>query len=226
MGNGQLGSGAIWRHYMFWLGCLAVFAAVFGQFFLALEFTDDIWKAAIDRLLAIAVVALFLERAIEVYIVGWRRLGEQALRNRLAAYAEDYPDDRRGQRDLEWDLTHYRLETQRLTFIIALVFGVLIAVTGLRVLDGLVTISPGLRANPTWHTNTWYTVDILLSGGVIGGGAAGIQQLIATLTGTLRPDGKDGAARREPERPTRPERRRTDEGEAGRRPTPPQAPAE
>jgi hypothetical protein len=172
-----------WRYYSFGVLGLAVFAVIFGQFFLALEFTENIGRAVLDRLLAISVVALFLERAIEVYVTSSRRLGELGILERIEEAREDAPDDRRLLRSLRRRLALYKLETQRIAFVVSLLFGVLIACTGLRVLDGLIVLSDEFRRDPVWQGRVWFAVDILLTGGVIGGGAAGIHELINTLSG-------------------------------------------
>lgn len=176
-----------WRYYMAGLLGLSLFAAIFGQFFLALEFTEGIWEAVIDRLLAIAVVALFVERAIEVYVNSWRRIGEVELVDMVREVEEDRPDDRAGQRAMRRQLRLYKLQTQRIAFLVALGFGVMIACTGLRVLDGLIVLGEEYRRNPVWQGRVWFAVDILLTGGVIGGGAAGVHDLIKTVSGQMRP---------------------------------------
>lgn len=96
---------------------------------------------------------------------------------------EDAPDDKTLLRKLNRHLTRYKLTTQRIAFLVSLLFGVLIACTGLRVLDGLVFIDAYWRENPVWQTRVWWGVDILLTGGIIGGGAAGIHNLITTVSG-------------------------------------------
>jgi hypothetical protein len=174
-----------WRSYIAGILGLSLFAVVFGQFFLALQFDPDIGRVILDRLLSIAVVALFVERAIEVYIIGSRRLGEAIIIEQIEETKEDTPDDKKLLRQLKRQLTRYKLSTQRIAFLVSLLFGVLIACTGLRVLDGLVLIDAGLRDNPVWQTRVWWGVDILLTGGIIGGGAAGIHDLINTLTAQI-----------------------------------------
>lgn len=174
---------SFWRSYSLGVIGLVIFAAIFGQFFLALEFTPNIGRAVLDRLLAIAVVALFLERAIEVYVTSSRRLGEEQIREEIEFLKEDAPDDKARARDLRRRLCFYKLETQRIAFVVSLFFGVLIACTGLRVLDGLIVLSDEFKRDPVWQGRVWFAVDILLTGGVIGGGAAGIHQLINTLSG-------------------------------------------
>ncbi|HEU0223644.1 MAG TPA: hypothetical protein VFR34_15725 [Paracoccaceae bacterium] len=171
-----------WRSYVGGLVLLGLFAVTFGQFFKALEFTDDIGGAVLDRLLAVGVVSLFLERAIEVYIGASRRLGELAISEQIAEAKAERPDDGALQRQLTRQLSVYRLHTQQVAFLLSLFFGVLIASTGLRVLEGLITISDELRANPVWQTQVWWGLDIVLTGGMIGGGAAGIHELMKTFT--------------------------------------------
>jgi hypothetical protein len=179
------GVSRFWRYYLAGLLGLGLFAALFGQFFLALTFTADIWQAVVDRLLAISVVALFLERAIEVYVASWRNLGEAEIVCLRREAEEDAPEDRVRLRRIDRRLVRYKLGTQRITFVVGLLFGVLVASTGLRVLDGLILIDDYWKANPVWQTRVWWGVDILLTGGVIGGGAAGIHELVKTMTGRL-----------------------------------------
>lgn len=176
---------SFWRSYTAGVLALCFFAVIFGQYFLALKFTPNIGQAVLDRLLAVGVVALFLERAIEVYVNGSRRLGEITIQEKIDETLADSPENKALLRELERRLTHYKIHTQRVAFLVSLLFGILIACTGLRVLDGLVVLSDEVKRDPVWQAQVWFGVDILLTGGIIGGGAAGINSLINTLSANL-----------------------------------------
>ncbi|MGF1550968.1 MAG: hypothetical protein ACFBWO_00510 [Paracoccaceae bacterium] len=183
------------RTYVLVLAVLFALAALATGAFSALPFTDDLTRAVTDRFLAIGLVALFLERAIDVYVVGWRRLGEQEAVDRLGE-AEARGSDTMEVRQLRFALSRYRAETQRAAFIVALVVGVVVAATGMRVLDGLIDLDPVAPGEAPLVTRAWWTLDILLSGGVIGGGAAGIHQILGRLGGGTAASAFEGVARR------------------------------
>lgn len=174
-------AGHFWRNYTLIALAICAFAIIFGQTFSSLEFANNIGRVVLERLLAVAIVSLFLERAIEVYINASRRFGELEITEQLDEAREDHPDDITKSRALSRKLARYKLGTQRMAFLFSLFFGVMIACTGLRVLDGLIVLGQETVANPYWQTRVWYGVDILLTGGMIGGGAAGIHRLIDML---------------------------------------------
>lgn len=175
-----------WRLYVLGLAVVCLFAVVFGQFFQPLAFTDNVTGAVINRMLAVALVALVVDRATEVYVASWRRLGDERINEMLEEAREALPDSVDAVRRLKRERAHYRMQTRRIRFLAALLFGVLVACVGLRVLDGIIVIDAEWIRNPAWQTRVWFAVDILLTGGVIGGGAAGIHDIIKTLSGQFR----------------------------------------
>jgi len=176
-----------WRLYVLGLAGVCLFAALFGQFFSPLALAENVTAAVLNRMLAIALVALVVDRATEVYVASWRRLGDERINELLEEAREALPDSAAAMRRLKRERAHYRMQTRRIRFLVALLLGVLVACVGLRVLDGVITIDRYWIENPAWQTRVWFAVDILLTGGVIGGGAAGIHDIIKTLSGQFRP---------------------------------------
>jgi hypothetical protein len=182
---------SFWRFYTVGMLIMCLLAAVFGQVFKELQLVDNLGQVLVDRMMALFVVALFLERAVEIYVKGSRRLGEHLLLEQIEEKREEDPNDKTGLRRLNNELARYKLETQRVAYLVSLLFGLLIAATGFRVLEGMMLFDAQgepfcelfLCAHcPAWETCAWRAVDIVLTGGIIGGGAAGIHELFSRLT--------------------------------------------
>jgi hypothetical protein len=138
----------------------------------------------IGQVLAPAVlISLFIERATEVVITSWRSPQVQRLQHEMDVATEDarlY-----AQRVLDF----YRLETQRIAFVLSFALAVIAALVGVRVLQPLldpaaVSATRGARdqqAQLFWLRN----LDILLTGLLMAGGADGIHRIITTFTAFL-----------------------------------------
>lgn len=146
-----------------------------------------------QRLSGLLLVALFIERALEVFISGWRGPGESRLRRAVArarpdasgggggqaAGAESEPLER--SRDA---LVHYKAETRRIAFVASVLLGVAVAAMGVRVLGQF--IDPSVFAELGGAQRQGFQLlDILLTGAALAGGSDGLHQLIETFTGFL-----------------------------------------
>lgn len=125
-------------------------------------FVADGSAKLITRLQEMALLALVIERAVEVYL----RVANQ-----------NGPD----RNDPNTVATTQRSASQIATFV-ALIVGVLVAVLGVRLMDSFVSFS-----STTWLPNTlWNGVDVLISGALLAGGAVFIHEIVETLVGGVR----------------------------------------
>ncbi len=176
---------------------------VLGVKFAAEGFTN------IGQVLApLLLMALFIERATEVVITSWRDPESQRLQHELDAAG----DANRLQAQQAVDF--YRLETQRLAFLISAALAIVAAVVGLRIIQPLLDPSAVQRlADPVNAARIvgqpapdgvsvqaaqtqWFwlsSLDVVLTGLLIAGGADGIHQVITTFT-TFLDSTRDRAA--------------------------------
>ncbi|HEV2177887.1 MAG TPA: hypothetical protein VGW33_11915 [Terriglobia bacterium] len=146
----------------------------FGQFSAA-QFTQ--------QLTPLFLVALLIERSLEVFLTTWRGPGLAVLQRSvdqkeqmMAAGAAILPDLHQAQDAL----TNYKSATQQIAMPSALVLGVLISALGIRCLGNLVA-ADAFTGHPTQQA--WFTVaDVLLTGALVGGGSDFVHQFITSLT--------------------------------------------
>ena len=137
------------------------------------------------------VLALFVERTLEVFITAWRGeetvKGEDDLQTAKQALAQN-PADSALQAPVktktDW-LIQYKAETKAIALRCGLVLGILIAAVGVRSFGTFV----GRPVEPTsmkfWfymQIGTFNVLDVLVSGGIIGGGSDAIHKMMNVIT--------------------------------------------
>jgi hypothetical protein len=158
------------------------------------EFIEDAYKIALSVLASLFVVALFVERAQQIFVGGWRGVRRAALDRRVTrwqAWRTDvahYPVERElqlkileGLNQAELDLAIFRQRTRKFVFMLGLSLGVLIAATGPRILAQIVEPS-SVQGFQGW---VFALADILITGGLIGGGSEAIHKIMVLITDTL-----------------------------------------
>ncbi len=131
-------------------------ATTFDEF----VFNDVTQSSVASLLIPLFIIAAFLERAQEVLISAWRESGKQALKEKK-------------------EIAAYKATTQRIAFLVGISGGILISIAGVRVLHPLVSWDAEIAGN---QNIMFDTVDIVLTGGLLGGGSDGIHRLFALIT--------------------------------------------
>ena len=153
--------------------------------------------ASIVRLLGILfVIALFLERALEVFITTWRgpeadslELDVQAARSVAETKAKANPpvspqaldEATAALKAAQKAEIAYRSGTQRLALWTGLILGVLISAIGFRTLGHLID-AESFSQMPSLQKAVFKVMDCLITGGLIGGGSEGIHKLTQVYT--------------------------------------------
>lgn len=132
---------------------------------------------------SLAVIALLVERTIEVSIGAWRgkvsdRLFSAAESAKLALVSA--PASITLHETVvanESELIEYRSETKKLALRTGVLLGLLVAATGLRTMESLVTaIGEGANAS------LFRLLDVVMTAAVIGGGSEAIHRMVSTVT--------------------------------------------
>jgi hypothetical protein len=162
--------------------------------------TDQSVRALLQTMF---VIALFIERALEVFVSAWRDPGaapleaakETAQEKLKQATASGVPSTIQAAQqaldDAEAALRVYKAETKRIALSAAIVVGVLIAAAGLRAFETFVQ----LRAT---HQNQWdriagalfNAVNVVITGGLLGGGSDLIHKILKVITDFLEQTSK------------------------------------
>ena len=140
-------------------------------------------QLVIDVLTPLFLVALFLERAQEVFISAWREMGRKPLETTLEKEKGETSPTADDIKKAEDALAAYKSTTGRISFLVLLSAGVIISLVGLRSLESFVDLG---RTGWTDTQGWWFSVvDIVLTGGLIGGGSDGIHKLVSVVTDFL-----------------------------------------
>ena len=203
---------------------LAIAATVLG--FKPIGLQSDVWTKVGQVVAILGVVAVVIERAVEVYVskrydMEKFRLNRPITRAKTklmqAEKAWNEERERRqgslNQQDAESNQVMTTLQKnievanefvdkaeegnwlaiskmQRLKLrdasFLSVVFGFAVALSGVRVLGPLVKIESSVDNNMTWQIGLFQTVDTLLTGLVLAGGAAGVHAMFSALK-TFKP---------------------------------------
>jgi hypothetical protein len=115
------------------------------------------------------LVALFVERIIEVFLATWRQRG-------------DGPTD--------------KARTRRIAFAAGTTIGVVIAALGVRVLE-LLADPTVFAVLPELQRRLFHVVDVLFTGAILGGGADGVHKLVTLLAAFVDTTARQARARGE-----------------------------
>lgn len=164
---------------------------------------DDVRIATIGTtLLGFMLIALFIERVMEVYTSIWRApdrqskiLEAQRARARVETADAAMKDTPRAAAapKLQAELTQaaddhqhavaqvekYRVETQNRTTIYSVAVGALVALAGVRALAAIVGSPDDFGL---WQKHFFNVVDIVLTAALLGGGADGIHKILSVYT--------------------------------------------
>jgi hypothetical protein len=165
------------------LGAVAAIAIWIGLFGLSLSF-KPFTTADVARLLGIlALVALFVERTIEVSVGAWRgqvteRLfsaAESAKVALISAPSNVTLHETVAVRNAQ--LVDYRAQTKGFALRAGLALGLLVAATGFRTLETLVTSSGPGAAGALFRL-----LDLVMTAATIGGGSEAVHKMMSTIT--------------------------------------------
>jgi hypothetical protein len=186
-----------------------------------LKFVPASYDLIVDTLTPIFLIALLVERALQVFLATGREIGRadtdqrlneartlaaqirerialiqgqlnapgaahftQADRDRiaqrLAAETADLENADRDVASLIAELDGFRAETARITFVVGASIGLVIALAGVRVLTPILDLT---RIEwPSFQRFCFHGIDVVLTAGLIAGGANGIHQIIGVFS--------------------------------------------
>lgn len=172
---------------------IALFAARITD---VIRFTSFSAEEFVQLITPLFLIALFIERVLEVFISSWRAPGTEKLerdvkevKDALSAAKQTPPVATNftfvDQTSREHDLGVYKATTRRWTWIAGTLLGVIVAALGVRALGLFVDASE--FADLREGQRVWFTrLDILLTGGVLAGGSDGLHHLVNTFTNFMK----------------------------------------
>ncbi|MBT9316982.1 hypothetical protein [Leptothoe spongobia] len=164
---------------------------------------SSIIKTELQQLTVLIIVALFLERALEVYKLFYfspekERLAAQVEKfqlelGSLLTNADDSANDKRIQAakislfNAEESLRIYKNHMRQSLLKAAIVFGLLIGLVGVRSLEGAFNFPGPESVLEIFRLYLFRVLDLILTAGLIAGGSEGIHNVIKKI-GNLFPD--------------------------------------
>lgn len=131
-------------------------------------------------LLKLAVVALFIERAVEVIMTAWRGNMKAGKENALAKERNAADPSQEAIDVAQAAVNCFTAETKALALLTALGLGILAAAIGLRVLSPMVD-QAALNEASDLQKSVFYAIDTFVTGALLGGGADGIHGMVDTV---------------------------------------------
>ncbi|MDE0260276.1 MAG: hypothetical protein OXR82_18060 [Gammaproteobacteria bacterium] len=134
-------SGRIWVALL--VAGLAVVVVVEGDSLTPIDVGagEGLFLTALVQLGILYVVALFVERSLEVLIKAWRQGGKTGLKDKMRA-AEGS-----GRAAAARELLEYRAGTQRRALLVGLTLGLMVSLSGVRLLGRWIAIEASERHN-------------------------------------------------------------------------------
>ncbi|MCK7612000.1 hypothetical protein [Roseibium sediminicola] len=147
-----------------------------------LLFVVDPVQAAISTLGVLFIIALFVERANEVFVSSTRLLVRKQAELEIAAIEAEPLDDasKANLAQAKKTLLAYRTGTRLVTMTFSVIVSTLLALAGTRALSPLLEVQFDALAQVQWAALQF--VDILLTVAIISGGSSGIHTLLSTIT--------------------------------------------
>jgi hypothetical protein len=153
---------------------------------------DGAVQNALTALAALGVVALFVERTLEVFMNVWRT-PKRAMIEKVVAEASDAvraidttqtaspagTEARANLYKVQSLQSSFSARTRSIALVWGLMVGVLVSLVTPGILDSVMTVtaSPGWQ----WSESLFHAIDIIITGALIGGGSVGLHQMTSTI---------------------------------------------
>jgi hypothetical protein len=151
------------------------------------RFSDQALQNVPNVMAPLIMVALFVERAVEVVMSAWRAEGSQELEAELLAaqQAAVAGSPRPDYADLQRRVISYKALSQRLSFLVAFIVSLVVAMSGVRAIEMLV-VKDSVRAfGSSSQQQLFVWADVFLTATLLAGGADGLHKIVSTFTAFL-----------------------------------------
>jgi hypothetical protein len=173
--NGKPLDSSLVFNTLLWIGILVLIGIVLELLsrqagVKALGFSEEPFMNVGRVLAPLLLIALFIERAVEVIIKPLRGDRSDQLRTQIRSTS-----NKKTTEELRLELNVYRGRTRRYAFGVAVVFGLGAALVGVRALQNLI-------AENETVTYAFEFFDVVITGLILAGGADGIHKIVTAFT--------------------------------------------
>ena len=138
---------------------------------------------ALSQLGILCIVALFVERSLEVLIKAWRQSEKSRLEVKVQL-AEESAAERGAREEAEEALEEYRAGTRRWALLVGLTLGALVSLSGVRLLGPIFEFEDA--HGWSFQQAVFQLTDIIVTAGLIAGGSKTIHELMALVDDFLK----------------------------------------
>ena len=142
-----------------------------------MESRNEAFLIALTQLGILYIVALFVERSLEVLMKAWRLGRRIELEDKIGSAETD--DDKQNAKK---QLGEYKVGTQRRALLVGLTLGILVSLSGVRILGPIFDVSDGW----SFQVAVFRFTDIIVTAGLIAGGSSTIHELMALIDDFLK----------------------------------------
>ncbi len=135
------------------------------------------FRTALVQLGILYIVALFVERSLEVLLKAWRQGENTRLEEEMRSAEEN------DKAAAEKRLQEFKTGTQRRALLVGLTLGLLVSLAGVRLLGPIFEFGAG---EASFQHSVFQFTDITLTAGLIAGGSATIHELMALIDDFLK----------------------------------------
>ena len=135
------------------------------------------FQTALIQLGILYIVALFVERSLEVLIKAWRQGGKSSLEEKVRSA------DETEKAEAQTELQEYKAGTQRRALLVGLTLGTMVSLSGVRLLGPIFEFGD---TEASFQQAVFQFTDIILTAGLIAGGSATIHELMALVDDFLK----------------------------------------
>ena len=159
---------------------LVVLVLAFGETLKPVETKEGAapFLTALTQLGILYIVALFVERSLEVLIKAWRQSGKSCLEVEAQSAEAD------AREEAKKALEKYRADTQRRALLVGLTLGSLVSLSGVRLLGPIFEFD--VAGGWSFQQAVFQFTDIIVTAGLIAGGSKTIHELMALVDDFLK----------------------------------------
>lgn len=152
---------------------------------------NQVLQAALDSLTMLAFISLVIERGLEVFsntVSGPQKLLLKEQMKHLTQNADlSNPDSLQKLEKVKSALNRHKVSTQRTTQLVAFTVGIVLGLSGIRVLEPLFSLE-SLHAMPWFQQSLFRIMDITLTGLALAGGSDGIHFISKRIGSHINPE--------------------------------------
>lgn len=128
------------------------------------------------------VIALLIERFLEIFVSVWRAPEAEKKKNAVNSYSDQEKSAKAAQfKKDQQELTDYQSQTKSLTLLIGFALSVLVCVAGIGLISDIIDLEAINGEEQETQKSLLRVIDIILTASLLAGGSDGMHQFVSSL---------------------------------------------